>query len=278
MYEIYCKLRDEKGYKDSDVARITGITKSTFSDWKSGRSTPKQDKLQRIAECLNVSLDYLMTGLEAVRDPTAFNPLHRRANGEEGLQAILADIYGCCKDVEINGEYFTCHYYSIGTGKAQYALHDVEFERLYASVKQIITQMTDVIKKNEIIVRHECQKSADEPPSAEIYADFRKNGDIIPELEKKYGYIQDNVESGYLMPQTAHKRTDIEVTDEMQKHDNITHEDKSCCTIVPSPHFKTVGEARKFLKSREHLAAWKTDGLSDEDIITMANSILSNGD
>ena len=40
MYEIYCKLRDSKGMKDSDVAKATGITKSTFSDWKNGRSNP----------------------------------------------------------------------------------------------------------------------------------------------------------------------------------------------------------------------------------------------
>ena len=42
MYEIYCKLRDEKGCKDADVAKATGITKSTFSDWKNGRSKPKR--------------------------------------------------------------------------------------------------------------------------------------------------------------------------------------------------------------------------------------------
>ena len=65
MYEIYCKLRDEKGYKDSDVSRIAGITKSTFSDWKSGRSSPKNDKLQKIAEVLGVTVDYLMTGASA---------------------------------------------------------------------------------------------------------------------------------------------------------------------------------------------------------------------
>ena len=29
MYEIYCKLRDERGVKDSDVVKGTGITKST---------------------------------------------------------------------------------------------------------------------------------------------------------------------------------------------------------------------------------------------------------
>lgn len=44
MYEIYCKLRDAKGMKDADVARETGITKSTFSDWKNGRSNPKECK------------------------------------------------------------------------------------------------------------------------------------------------------------------------------------------------------------------------------------------
>lgn len=60
MYEIYCKLRDERHLKDADVVRETGITKSTFSDWKSGRSNPKQDKLQKIADYFSVPLEYLM--------------------------------------------------------------------------------------------------------------------------------------------------------------------------------------------------------------------------
>lgn len=62
MYEIYCKLRDSKGVKDSDVVKATGITKSTFSDWKSGRSNPKNDKLQKIANYFSVPLSYLLTG------------------------------------------------------------------------------------------------------------------------------------------------------------------------------------------------------------------------
>ena len=64
MYEVYCKLRDQQGLKDADVARETGITKSTFSDWKNGRSTPKQDKLQKIADYFGVSVDFLITGKE----------------------------------------------------------------------------------------------------------------------------------------------------------------------------------------------------------------------
>ena len=62
MYEIYCQLRDSKGCKDADVAKATGITKSTFSDWKSGRSKPKGDKLRKIAEFFNVSVEYIETG------------------------------------------------------------------------------------------------------------------------------------------------------------------------------------------------------------------------
>lgn len=62
MYERYCTLRDKKGLTDAAIAHATGITKSTFSDWKSGRSTPKREKLIKIADVLGVSLDYLLTG------------------------------------------------------------------------------------------------------------------------------------------------------------------------------------------------------------------------
>ena len=48
MYEIYCKLRDEKGVKDADVARETEITKSTFTDWKNGRSVPGSEKMKKL--------------------------------------------------------------------------------------------------------------------------------------------------------------------------------------------------------------------------------------
>lgn len=59
MYEIYCKLRNTKRCKDADVAKATGITKSTFSDWKNGRSNPKDEKLRKIADYFDVSLEYL---------------------------------------------------------------------------------------------------------------------------------------------------------------------------------------------------------------------------
>ena len=62
MYEIYCKLRDDLGLKDVDIVKATGITKSTFSDWKTGKSAPQIDKLQKIADFFGVTVDYLTTG------------------------------------------------------------------------------------------------------------------------------------------------------------------------------------------------------------------------
>ena len=44
------------------MARATGISNMTLSDWKRGKSVPKSDKMRKIAEYLNVSVDYLMTG------------------------------------------------------------------------------------------------------------------------------------------------------------------------------------------------------------------------
>lgn len=86
MYEIYCKLRDEKGIKDSDVVKATGITKSTFSDWKSGRSRPKNDKLQKIADYFGVTLDYLTTGN---RDVTKEKSPELTARDERNIEKIL---------------------------------------------------------------------------------------------------------------------------------------------------------------------------------------------
>lgn len=60
MYKKYVQLRDEKGVTDYKVSVDTGITKSTFSDWKNGRSKPKTDKLKILADYFGVSIDYFL--------------------------------------------------------------------------------------------------------------------------------------------------------------------------------------------------------------------------
>lgn len=56
MYDVYAKLRDQKGVTDYKVAKDTGIGQSTFSDWRQGRITPKLPKLQKLADYFGVSV------------------------------------------------------------------------------------------------------------------------------------------------------------------------------------------------------------------------------
>ena len=68
MYEIFLKLLEEHHVTDYKVGKETGIGASTFSDWKSGRSQPKKEKLQKIADYFGVSIDYLMAGKEDAKE------------------------------------------------------------------------------------------------------------------------------------------------------------------------------------------------------------------
>lgn len=60
MYEKYAEKRDSLNLTDFAVAKETGIAPSTISDWKSGRSKPKMDKLAKIAKVLNVPLEFFL--------------------------------------------------------------------------------------------------------------------------------------------------------------------------------------------------------------------------
>lgn len=64
MYEIFAKLMKAKGCTAYQVAKETGIVQSTLSDWKNGKSVPKAEKIQKIADYFGVSAEYLMTGFE----------------------------------------------------------------------------------------------------------------------------------------------------------------------------------------------------------------------
>ncbi len=60
MYEIYEQLLQQNGITSYKVSKDTGIAQSVFSSWKTGVSTPKQDKLKIIADYFGVTVDYLM--------------------------------------------------------------------------------------------------------------------------------------------------------------------------------------------------------------------------
>lgn len=64
MYSVFEKLLQKYGISTYKVSKETGIAQSVFSSWKNGISTPKQDKMQKIADYFHVSVEYLITGEE----------------------------------------------------------------------------------------------------------------------------------------------------------------------------------------------------------------------
>lgn len=62
MYEIFEQLLQKYGVTAYKVSKETGITQSTLSDWKRGRSTPKTENMKKIADYFGVTVEYLMTG------------------------------------------------------------------------------------------------------------------------------------------------------------------------------------------------------------------------
>ena len=76
LFENLLKTHKTTVYR---VAKATGISSSTFTDWKNGRSTPKTDKLVLIADYFNVSLDVF------------FGSSHTKKSREDDLMAALAE-------------------------------------------------------------------------------------------------------------------------------------------------------------------------------------------
>ncbi|MBQ8432432.1 MAG: helix-turn-helix domain-containing protein [Clostridia bacterium] len=59
-YSVLSELLRAHGISVYQLSKATGIAASTFSDWKNGRSTPKADKLARIADYFGIGLDELL--------------------------------------------------------------------------------------------------------------------------------------------------------------------------------------------------------------------------
>lgn len=60
MYDKFEKLLKERNLTAYQVAKDTGIASATFSSWKSGKYTPKADKLKKIADYFGVAIEVFL--------------------------------------------------------------------------------------------------------------------------------------------------------------------------------------------------------------------------
>lgn len=60
MYEKFQELLDKFHKTAYQVAKDTGISTATLSNWKLGNYTPKLDKLKILADYFGVSIEYFV--------------------------------------------------------------------------------------------------------------------------------------------------------------------------------------------------------------------------
>lgn len=60
MYEKFAELLVKSNKTAYQIAKDTGIAQSVLSDWKTGRSKPKADKLKILADYFGVSIEYFL--------------------------------------------------------------------------------------------------------------------------------------------------------------------------------------------------------------------------
>ena len=60
MYQKFEQLVKARGITTYRVAKDIGLAQTVFSDWKSGKSNPKVDKLKKIADYFGVTIEYFL--------------------------------------------------------------------------------------------------------------------------------------------------------------------------------------------------------------------------
>lgn len=61
-YEVFDRLCRENGVTAYQVSKETGVSTATLSSWKTGRYTPKEEKLKKLADYFGVSTTFLRIG------------------------------------------------------------------------------------------------------------------------------------------------------------------------------------------------------------------------
>ncbi|HTR17401.1 MAG TPA: helix-turn-helix transcriptional regulator [Acetobacteraceae bacterium] len=82
-------LRRAKGWTQGQLADATGVSRSAVAQWETDRAGQIRANLSRIADCLGVSVEVLLTGApagapaELLGDELAMIRLYRECDGED---------------------------------------------------------------------------------------------------------------------------------------------------------------------------------------------------
>lgn len=221
MYDRFVQLLQEYNVTPYRVSKETGVGQSSLTDWKTGRATPKTDKLQKIADYFNVSLDWLIgkSDFKNVEDAA-------KSYFNEYKEEIILDFKNSGKvvpkamqiEVDQNGEL---------NQKLEYAK---KILTMYPKNEEARKKANELLKE----VRTELGHDSDlDFTYSNILLDLdslnvkglRKVLGLTHDLVLIKDYLRDSSNEPELV--AAHARTDIETTPEGQAHDMAIMDDDS---------------------------------------------------
>ena len=85
------QIIEEKKISQKRFSELTGISQSTISDWKKKRTNPTAEKIMVICKTLEVSPEWLLSGIKA--DGERGNPMNWYAIDRNSEIGILIDAY-----------------------------------------------------------------------------------------------------------------------------------------------------------------------------------------
>ncbi len=91
--KIIASLRDRKGWSQTELAEQSGVSRVMIGKYERGEAIPSIDAAKKIADALEVSLDYLVgEGINASFDKQTLKRLQELQNLDEDKKKTLFDL------------------------------------------------------------------------------------------------------------------------------------------------------------------------------------------
>lgn len=174
------KIRKEKKLTQSELAQKIGISYQQIGQYETGKRKPKIETIDKIATALGVKIVDITREFKIsdYKKTSEFQRLERNVDAQNGIIAILTDIYGSVEDKSVSGQYADTDYYLVGKGNDQFILDNGIIDALYESTKASFPPLIECMKSNlsEDDYIKECLQDLSSPELLEE----------ILELEKKF--------------------------------------------------------------------------------------------
>lgn len=91
--KIIAALRDKKGFSQTELAEKSGVSRVMIGKYERGEAIPSIDAAKKIADALEVSLDYLVgEGINSKLDKQALKRLQDLEHLEDDKKKMLFDM------------------------------------------------------------------------------------------------------------------------------------------------------------------------------------------